>query len=597
MKHLTVSISGARRLALLLLICLSACQAVAPEPPPTAALPTDARTATLTATRSPTPTVAPSASPLPPTADPTPAPAFQVQVHPDGGLYVGDLVSFEVVAPPAAPGRADPDGHTLNLSLPTADGEMTVQAQFGRYGIGGRAQAVFLWAWNTGDLPPGDYALRFRLLPGGPEWSQWVRLAPAGQRPANEANVHWAAAHSQCCSVQYMTHTEAERDLPVLLEQIDQQAADAAQRMGVKLDEPITIVLLPRVLGHGGFAGREIAVSYLDRNYMSGATAFVVHHELIHILDGKLGGDYRPTALVEGLAVYQSGGHFKPEPLAQRAAAMLAPEPGCQPWPPKDAAAEGCGIDRYIPLERLFDNFYFEQHEIGYLEAASLIDFMAHTWGYPAFDDFYRHIRPPQPPDGKPSESIEASLQAHFGLGVEQLEARFLAYLRQQDPSPAQAEDLRQSVQFFDTARHYQQVLDPSAYFLNAWLLDSEQMRQKGVVADYIRRPAQPENLALETMLSAADEAVRRADFAQAGRLLAAVEATLQAYPAQGLAAFQRDPLAADYLGLVQAALAAGYQPQRIRIENQTARVWGSQSGPQVSEMVFMRQGPSWALQ
>ncbi len=134
-------------------------------------------------------------------------------------------------------------------------------------------------------------------------------------------------------------------------------------------------MLLPRLLGHGGFASREIAVSYLDRNYMAGDEATILHHEIIHILDSRLGGDLRPSALVEGLAVYLSGGHFKPEPILPRAAALLPAEPGCVAWSagstplPPSAPAEGCGIDGYIPLRRLIDNFYFEQHEIGYLEA------------------------------------------------------------------------------------------------------------------------------------------------------------------------------------------------------------------------------------
>src|SRR5512139_3831671 len=158
---------------------------------------------------------------------------------------------------------------------------------------------------------------------------------------------------------------------------VEQQAEDASQRMGVSVNESIPIVWLPRVLGHGGFATNEIAISYLDRNYIAGDEATILHHEIIHILDSRLGGELRPTAFVEGLAVYLSGGHFKPEPILPRAAALLPATPECVSWnqapPPAftPVPAKGCGIGAYIPLKTLLDNFYFEQHEIGYLEAAA----------------------------------------------------------------------------------------------------------------------------------------------------------------------------------------------------------------------------------
>ena len=147
--------------------------------------------------------------------------------------------------------------------------------------------------------------------------------------------------------------------------------------MGIQFTAPITITLMSRVLGHGGFASQDIDISYLDRNYAGSDFGLVLHHEMIHILDGRLGGDFRPSLLVEGLAVYETGGHFKKEPLMPRAAALLPGE---------------TGLGWYIPLAELADNFYLSQHEIGYLEGATLIEYMVNTWGWDAFSSFYRDI-------------------------------------------------------------------------------------------------------------------------------------------------------------------------------------------------------------
>ena len=147
--------------------------------------------------------------------------------------------------------------------------------------------------------------------------------------PPSQAEAHWEETHTQCCTVFYVTNTATERDLSSLTTLVDAQAQDVVEKMGTNFTEPITITILPRLLGHGGFTSSEISVSYLDRNYASNSWELVVHHEMVHTLDGQLGGDFRPTLFVEGLAVYLTGGHYKFEPLMPRAAALLAslPEP------------------------------------------------------------------------------------------------------------------------------------------------------------------------------------------------------------------------------------------------------------------------------
>ena len=90
-------------------------------------------------------------------------------------------------------------------------------------------------------------------------------------------------------------------------------------------------------------------------------------------MDAALGGDYRPIMLVEGLAVFLTGGHYEPEPVVLQAA-ILARDGG------------------YLPLELLAEDFYSHQHEESYLEAASLVAYMVQTWGWDGFNQFYRDI-------------------------------------------------------------------------------------------------------------------------------------------------------------------------------------------------------------
>jgi hypothetical protein len=493
------------------------------------------------------------------------------------------------------------------LRVEAVRGEQVVEEVFGRYGMGGRVQATLLWAWDTSGLGPGDYDLAFSIPSEEVTWTETVTLLPRNQVPNPEPQAAWATVESDCCLVHYITGTAVERDLPALLEMLDEQAQKASQSLQISLSEPIEVTFLPRVLGHGGFASQEISVSYLDRNYVGFDLGTVVHHEMVHLLDGRLGGEFRPSFLIEGVAVYLSGGHFKPEPLMPRLAALLPGELDCQEAGRSSARLAkqvlACDTDRYIPLDQLVDDFYESQHEIGYLEAGALVEFMVKSWGWEAFSAFYRDIHPqPEPPQGRFSttgpqyRAMDVALQAHFGLSLKALEARFLQALRQEVVSPELAQDVRLTVQFYDTVRHYQQLLDPSAYFLTAWNPDPARMRERGIVADYLRRPSQPENLALEALLAEAGESLRDGDLAGAEEKVAAVEAVLDEVALNTPRPFAADTLAAEYLALVLAAQASGYQPQRIHIEGEMARVWASTTGPELSEMNYIYRQGEWIL-
>jgi hypothetical protein len=437
----------------------------------------------------------------------TDRPYYSLRLHPDEGLYVGDEISFEVIAP----SDVDADGLKADIKLAGSDPVQLGSADFESYGIAGREQATLYWAWDTAGLEPGEYTLTYSIQPEGLIFSETVTLQPANLLPPPEPEAHWASTDSECCTIHYITGTVAERDLHELVEVVNEQAVDVSRALGAGFDEPVSIVLLPRVLGHGGFTSQEIYVSYLDRNYAGSSSQIVLHHELVHKLDSQLGGELRPTLLLEGLAVYLSGGHFKPEPLMPRAAVLL--EMG---W--------------YIPLEQLADNFYPAQHEIGYLQAGALVEFMVEKWGWETFSDFYRHIRPA--PDGAPnagrqSQATDTALQAHFGMSISDLERDFTLALRKEIFTEELRQDVRLSVKLYDLVRAYQQSLDPSAYFMTAWLPDGQKMRESGIVADYLRHPDAPENVAVEALLVAADGYLREGNYPKTAEYLLAVEQAL----------------------------------------------------------------------
>jgi hypothetical protein len=526
------------------------------------------------------------------------AQSFQVRFHPDGNLVVGDQVSLEVIAPAGA----DLEGRRVQVELPTQQGATTLGPnEIAPFGLGRRLQATWLWAWDTTGLQPGTYQLQVQVLPDGPQWSQAVTLLPADQAPPPEPEASWQSRETDCCEIFYVSGTEAERDIDALAALADAQALQVKAKLGIDSVEPgsasekIPLVLIPRVLGHGGFSSKDIAVSYLDRNYAGDASAQVLHHEMVHWLDSRLGGDLRPSLFVEGLAVYLSEGHFKPEPLFERAAALLPPAAGC-------AGQAVCSLDRFIPLEQLAGDFYPQQHETGYLQAGALVEYMVDTWGWQAFSDFYRDIHPLEEQGGNSDEAqrqvqaIQAALQKHFDLDLQQIETQFLQALQEVELTQAMVDDVRLSAAYYDTLRRYQAVLDPSAYFLYAWLADSRAMRERGIVADYLRRPQQAENIALETMLVAADQALRAGDFGRVERLLASVNAVLAIIEQGGANPFAADSLASDFSGLVEAVQRRGYTAQQIDLGENEAWVQASSPRLEMAEMVFQRQPQGWVF-
>jgi len=423
---------------------------------------------------------------------------FRVQYHPDGGLFVGDKVSMEVIPPE--------DWDVKEQKVRVAVGEQVLgTADFWPSGVGQRDQATFWWVWDTKDLEAGEYILSYDILPDGHSWQENIQLLPADKRPYPQAS--WVTTTTDCCTLAYITGTAAERDIELLMVMVNDQAAHASELMQTDIKESINITFIPRLLGHGGFVSNGIYVTYMDDNVAGNITSQVIHHEMVHIIDRSLGGKLLPAMLVEGLAVYLSGGHFKNEALLPRAAALL-------------------DMESYIPLETLAENFYYQQHEIGYLEAGALVEYLVGRFGWDDYQSFYRDIDDV----GNQAESLESGLKKHFAISLNQLETDFLKELRTQNVTESVRNDLQITVAFYDSLRHYQEVLDPSAYFLTAWFPDGERMRQEGITADLLRTPNKMDNIFFEFLLRSASNKIAAGDHQQAEIMLEVVNFLLSPY-------------------------------------------------------------------
>jgi hypothetical protein len=567
-----------RKLLLLLVVLGLACNTLLPtRPAPTATVALTAPTAL--------PTFTPVSTLSQPTETPIPIPSPTVEAeyglrpsdvtfHPDPQLYSGDIVSLEISAENANP---DWEDASVNVFIGARTGEPLATEEFDPFGIGERAQATFQWVWDTTGLE-GQQTVVISVDPKGVEGDLrrplepldvltiTVTLLPANQRPMPEPLTQWRRAESECCIFHYLTNTAAARDIEHIQAEADVAFAQVEETLGVQQNQKVSFTLLSRLLGHGGFASEEISLTYIDRNPAGLNLNNVFVHEGTHILDRQI-SQTKPTIMTEGLAVYVAGGHFKLEDLNQRAAALLV-------------------LGRYIPLAELTDSFYPSQHEIGYLEGGAFTKYLVDRFGWARFKKFYSSFKeaPTQ------SQMLNAALQENFAESLTELEASWLAQLRSLPPDEDQIEDLRLTIMLYDTLRRYQQLDDPAAYFLTAWLPDGPEARRRGIVADFVRHPNAPENIALETMLVAAGVALETGDFVESEALLDSVNAVLDANN------LFLDPLAADYLQIVTRLGADGYEAQTIMLNSPNASATAIRDWPTLNSLTLTRTATGWQL-
>ncbi|MEM7332609.1 MAG: hypothetical protein AAF490_10985 [Chloroflexota bacterium] len=526
------------------------------------------------------PTLITPTEPPPATVTPSPVPsdlsidASQVFLYPTPIIYDGDRVTFQLLAHVPDTIRAE------NVQVQIwVNNELLVQDILGRRNLANNAVGLYEWVWDTTDkigehqvsilLDPNDSIQQGDENPANNQVLLTTYVEDSNLLSEGEQNATWVTAETNCCTVHVVSETAAFRDLSNLLIEVE----NAFQNASATLDEPANkkydVFLVDRVIGQGGYAGQSMVVSYLDRHYASNGLEQVLIHEAVHLLDRQFAPG-RITFLAEGVAVWASGGHYKPENIEQRAAALVS-------------------TDRYIPLQALIDNFYPVQHEIGYLEAAGFVNYLIKIYGWNQFKTFYANVTRD---DGATlSEAMDVNLQASFGITLAQAEANWLDYLSQLPFNPDMNSDLLTSIRFYDTMRTYQRFYDPTAYFLTAWLPYPQELQSSGNPADLTRHPSAEINVTLEVMLQAAELALRTGDFARANAHLDSIERVLTH---NGTFI---DPLSISYLNVVRAATAQGFAVQTINLSGNSASVLANRPGTiELTELNFSLNGSEWVL-
>ncbi len=521
-----------------------------------------------TSTPSPTPSTTPGTTPI---VIPTPAPTNtplptatpetawlpgEVRVFPGPLHYTGDVLSIEVVVENV--GRL-PEKKTATLLI---DDQALPTAPFVIYSPLRDHVLIFRWAWEADRAGLHALVVQVPIDEAGTvqEIKTFVEVLPGDQRPAQERDAQWEQVHTACCRIAYISHTAAARDIDQIAPQINESVTAIENQFGLILsDKPIPITLIDNAWGNGAYAGDELVLVYVDRAFAGFDLGTVARHEATHWA-ARMISQRTPMLLVEGIAVYVAGGHYKPEPIPERAAALLA-------------------LDRYIPLRDLANTYRARQHEVAYIEAAGLVAYLTETYGWNRFITLYATQI-----DARDARWLDEALQQVYRLNLDQVEQDYIAWL-ESHPSDGQIDDLRLTIDLYETIRRYEALYAP----YQEQLPPIQDAIDQALVAEFMREPTAPENLALETMLVAVNRALLDGRTTSAAELLAAINATLDD------ADFTRQPVS-DYLAIAQALSARGYEAQRINIAASTATVLAIHTWPQLETLTLERIGDQWQI-
>ncbi|MGB1252020.1 MAG: hypothetical protein ACPG8W_15490 [Candidatus Promineifilaceae bacterium] len=521
------------------------------EVDPTTMPPTDTPATDMPPTNVPVTNVPPTDTPIPvPTiiSDDLALSAENINLYPVDQLYTNERVTFQVRA--QVPAVVDPYSVGVHIFV---DGEMVVDNVLGgNRNLNGDTIGLYQWAWNTGDLSgphnvtivldPENSIVQGDENPDNNRAEFEIEVISAELAPNALENQVWETHETRYANIYVVAETSASRDIEFLKMSVDSAISQAAAVLQVPpvVDRKLNIYFIDRIIGQGGYAGSSIVISYLDRNYAGGSLYEVLVHEAIHVLDNNFESSDRFTFLTEGLAVWGTGGHYKIENLDQRAAGLLL------------------DTERYIPLEDLINNFYPSQHEVGYLQAGAFVKYLVDIYGYDAMQRFFSTAS--YVDERTQAESISLAMRSHFGKTLAQLESDWHIHLQSQARTADASLDLELTIEFYDLMRDYQQIYDPTAYFLYAWLPFPDTLREEGITAEVTRHPRGDTRVALEAMLESADTALREGDFTTTRTLMDSVKRVLD-NDGRFL-----DPISANYLQLVQKSAEFGYEAQDISI-------------------------------
>jgi hypothetical protein len=434
--------------------------------------------------------------------------SFAVDFFPVAPYHVGDHLSARVTYF----GQEDIGGMEITVAPANQPDQVLGTSKFSQHA----KQAVFYWMMNTHEHQPGFIDFVFEIPELGLAWHTGLNLLP----PPEGQPEKWNRVYPTCCSIDYITGTDAEEDILQIQQILEDRITEALAQFSSQikpgenpLEEPLSLALIPSLIGQGGFATDIAVMTYSDRNWAGTNFSTVAHHEIVHVLDRQLNDGPRPSLFAEGLAVYFAGGHYQNGDPLQQAAALIA-------------------IDRYIPITEFVDNFYAAQHEISYLEAAGLVAYLSEIWGVEGFLDFYFNL----PEAGSDSESISSALEDQFGMTLADLEEDYLAYLQSLDPSREVQENVRLTIETYNTMRRYQKIRVPSAYFRSAWWPPIDRAIELEITGDYASREKAPVEVVIESLLLEVYPALDAGKYQMVEENLAEIKALLDLAEKHGTA-------------------------------------------------------------
>jgi hypothetical protein len=261
----------------------------------------------------------------------------------------------------------------------------------------------------------------------------------------------------------------------------------------------------------------------------------------------------------EGLAVYVAGGHYKPEPLAERGAALY-------------------DLGYYVPVSQ-----FLQQHELEYLYPAAILTYIVEAYGEEKLWEFLG--ADDDTSDGQPL-SLEAALQTTFGISLNDFDQNFQAWLESKEPG-VQLEDLRLTIELQDLRRQYQDIYSPPPYFLLAAAEDAAARPEYLPVV--IREANEAPNVAVELIIAQAQRAIIDGDYAEAESKIE----TLRAIISSGK--FE-DALAKEYLDIVLAVQAAGYETLSLDLRGDEAIAEVTMQPPVVTSLELQQINETWQV-
>lgn len=476
-----------------------------------------------------------------------------VHAFPGPDHYAGDVLTFEIQS-----NSSFEDMFTVSMALDS--GEPTkVTATFTPY-----AHVFLPMAFDTTNMT-GRHTLKFTTADGELNESYSFEVLPADQRPANETSATWQTMETDCCSFHYLSDTAAARDIDFIAKHFQQGANEFETIMQAEIRSKMDVYLIDRILKNGGFGGSgKLMISYTDRYYgptVGGAgLETLARHEFSHAADISLEGAADGVEFnYEGLAVYVAGGHYKPEPLAQRGAALFD-------------LGYSMPVDEFIP-----------QHELAYLHAAAILTYIVDTYGE---EKLWQFLKSDTVQDEK-LMPMEDAIRPTFGISLEEFDQGFQTWLEKNEPGD-QLDDLRLTIELQDLRREYQEQYVSEPTFL---LLEDVDAAARPEYLPIIMREARaPANIAVELIIAHGQQAIVNGDYARAEDLNEVLAGILSS------GTFE-NPMAKDYLEIVLAAADEGYEVVGLNIEGDQAEASVTVEPPTLSNMKFQKIDGRWQIQ